>query len=173
MLTKLAKQPLDEQTQKSKVIAEKLFSIPLFLRARSVAYYSAIPGEVQTHPMILQSLKNGRRVMLPCVDAVKKELVFREITDLKKDLTKGVLGILEPKQSLPTIEASSIECVIVPALAFDGFGFRLGRGAGYYDRFLKRLSPGTAKIGVGYAFQMVKKIPQEAHDEKLDWVVTD
>lgn len=173
MKAKIAAHPKTEIAGKSRQIAEKLFGLAVFRRTRLVAFFASVEGEVDTHPMIDRALRSGMRVALPSVDAGKKELRFYEIKDLKRDTAKGTLGILEPKPSLPAVEPSALECVIVPGLAFDGMGARLGRGAGFYDKFLARLSPGTAKIGVAFAFQMVKNIPMEQHDQRLDVVLTD
>jgi 5-formyltetrahydrofolate cyclo-ligase len=173
MRAKIAAHPAAEAAEKSRRIEEKLFALPVFRRTRLVAFFASIAGEVDTHPMIDRALRDGMRVALPRVDAAKNELRFFEIKDRQRDTASGTLGILEPKPSLAAVDPASLECVIVPGLAFDKTGARLGRGAGYYDKFLARLSPRTAKIGVGFAFQLVKSVPTEQHDERLDLVLTD
>lgn len=173
MRAKLAAHPKSEIGPKSKKIEDKLFALPVFGRVRTVAFFASLDGEVSTHAMIERALREGKHVVLPRVDAEKRELKFYEIKSLKKDTAPGTLGILEPKASLAAADVPAIECVIVPGLAFDRGGARLGRGAGYYDKFLAKLSPRTAKIGIGFSFQMMKSVPTEAHDEKLDLVLTD
>lgn len=173
MRAKLSAHPENERLERSRKIEEKLFALPVFRRARTVALFASMAGEVHTHPMIDRALKEGKRVALPRVDAASRELKFFEVKDLKKDTAPGTLGILEPKDGLAAVEPAAFDCVVVPGLAFDASGGRLGRGAGYYDKFLWRLSPSTAKIAVGFSFQMVKSVPCEAHDEKMNLVLTD
>ena len=173
MRDKLAVQPPADRKAKSRRLEEKLFNLPVFSRALRVAFFASIEGAADTHPMIERALRDGKKVALPRVDKDRHELVFYAVKDLLKDTAPGVLGILEPRAGLPVVQPASLDCVVVPGLAFDRAGARFGRGAGFYDRFLSRLSPGTAKIGIGFSFQMIKHVPCEAHDEKLDLVLTD
>jgi 5-formyltetrahydrofolate cyclo-ligase len=89
-------------------------------------------------------------------------------------LKAGTWGILEPEPDPGrAVRPETVACVLVPGVAFDADGNRIGNGKGFYDRFLKTLKPGAAKIGLAYSLQMVPRVPVDAHDVKLDLVLTD
>ena len=132
-----------------------------------------MPAEVNTLPMISRALEEGKRVFAPSCDTEKTKLDFYEIKSLR-DLKKGSFEILEPRTNKKKpVGLREIDCVLVPGLAFDKKNNRLGRGKGYYDRFLDRLPKRVTTIGLGFSFQMVAKLPVEGHDQKLDIVITD
>ncbi len=172
MKRRLAALPAAEAAQKSMRIREKLFSLGPFKNAHCVVFFASIAGEVDTAPMIDAAIHSGKRVVLPRYDRARGELFFHEVKDRASDLEPGALGIPEPKAGRETA-AEEMDCVIVPGLAFDKAKNRLGRGAGCYDRFLAKLGPRTAKIGLAFAFQVLEKIPVGVHDRSLDDVVTD
>ena len=159
--------------EKSALIAAKLFAEELFRRAERVAFFVSLPEEVDTRRMIDLALRLGKRVAVPKTDLKKSRLDFYEISS-RRELTKGVLGIPEPEGNASRRQrGSTLDCVVVPGLAFDKNFNRLGRGGGFYDRFLKKVGKKTVKIGLGYSFQLVAKVPAEAHDTRLDLVITD
>ena len=160
-----------EAAKKSVRIREKLYSLESFKKARGIAFYASFAAEVDTADMIDEALALGKRVFLPRYDRVQGTLFFHEVKD-RAGLTRGALGISEPPPG-PEARPEDIDCIIVPGLAFDKAKNRLGRGAGCYDRFLARLRPETTKIGLAFAFQLVERVPVEAHDRPLDRVITD
>ena len=130
--------------------------------------------EVNTQPMIEEALKMGKKVLVPLADLENKELKLYEIRDMAVDLAPGTLDILEPRrEKTRPADAKEADCVIVPGLAFGATGERLGRGAGFYDRFLSKLSAGTPKIALAFSFQVLPQIPQETHDHVVDFVLTE
>ncbi|MBI3252480.1 MAG: 5-formyltetrahydrofolate cyclo-ligase [Candidatus Omnitrophica bacterium] len=159
--------------QKSRAIAEKLFGLEVFGSARTVCFYAATPREVDTHPMIDAALEAGKAVLVPLCDPKKGTLALYRIQS-RKDLKKGAFGIWEPDpgKAAPA-GAAEADCVIVPGVAFDKAKNRLGRGKGYYDRFLSGLGPKVAKIGLAFSFQKVKNVPRADHDVPLDEIITD
>ena len=169
----LSAQSVEERDSKSRVIEKKLFEAPAFKSAGTVCFYVALPMEVNTLPMIERALGMGKKVLAPLVDLENKELKLKEIHDLEKDLAPGALGILEPAAKARTADLSEVECLIVPALAFDAEGCRLGRGAGFYDRLLAGLSPKTVTIGLAFSFQVLPQIPLEHHDKAVKILLTE
>ena len=170
----LLAQSREERDQRSRRIQQKLFEHAAFRKAGIVCFYVALPMEVNTHPMIEEALKMGKKVLVPLADLENKELKLYEIRDLAVDLAPGALGILEPlRDKTRQADVKEAECIIVPGLAFSATGARLGRGAGFYDRFLSKLSASTPKIALAFSFQVLPKIPQETHDHVINLVLTD
>ncbi len=164
----------DERHQKSLRIQEKLFKLDAFRIARTVCFYVGTDTEVDTVPMIERSIRLGKRVLLPQVDLENKKLKLFEIKDVRTQLLPGSLRILEPDPAkAKAASQNDVECVIVPGMAFDAFKRRLGRGAGFYDRFLGQLPAGVFKVALAFSFQVFLEIPHEAHDQTLDAVLTD
>jgi 5-formyltetrahydrofolate cyclo-ligase len=88
------------------------------------------------------------------------------------DLAAGPRGVREPRRRRP-VEAADLDVVVVPGVAFDGAGARLGRGAGFYDRFLHALPARVWRVGVAFDLQILERVPTEGHDARLDLVVTE
>ena len=138
-----------------------------FLRADTVMAYAAIPPEVNLSPVLEAILAAGKTLVLPRCEQ-DGIMTARRIGDLRQ-LISGAYGILEPKPDAPVVSAAEIDLVLVPGLAFDRTGRRLGRGKGYYDRFLADFR-GKA---MGICGQLMPEIPVEQHDITMDAVATD
>ena len=169
----LSAQSMEERDKKSRVIQKKLFQTPVFQNAGTVCFYVSLPMEVNTHPMIEESLRLGKRVLVVLVDLENKELKLKEIRDFRRDLTPGTLGILEPTAKTRSAELREAECLIVPGLVFDVKGHRLGRGGGFYDRLLAKLPAEVATIGLAFSFQVLPQIPLQDHDKAVQLVLTE
>ncbi len=174
VLARLESQSPRLKRQKSLLIHRKLLALPEFQTARSVCFYVSLPMEVDTRGLIQKALGLGKRVAVPISDLSKRALRFYEISDLKKDLKKGSLGILEPDpMRTQLLDVKDIDLIVVPGVAFDAECNRLGRGAGFYDRFLKKIGKKIKKVGLAFSEQMVPKVPVEKHDIRLDYILTD
>ncbi len=160
-----------EAESKSEAIMRNLAKLAEYKKAKAVMFYASKGNEVGTEMPIRKSLGEGRLVLLPITNAEKGELEISEIKDYDSDLKKGAYGIMEPKQKTAVAE-DEIDAVIVPGIAFDMEGHRLGYGLGYYDKLLHRLA-NAAKIGLAYDFQVVDNLPRESHDQPMDIVVTE
>lgn len=165
-----------EVREKSFLIKEKLFGLSEFKEAGLIMFYVSFKNEVRTEEMIEEAMAAGKRIALP-VTTSTKEIKPYLVFDLKKDLVPGRYGIPEPRiDRNREVEAREIDLIVVPGLAFDRRGYRLGFGAGYYDRFLRSLyasQPRPFCFGLAYEFQVVPLLPSEGHDEKLDMVITE
>lgn len=174
MKDKLNKQTILERRTKSRLIQTKLFRQDEFLSSKCVMLYvSKGTGEVDTSPIINKALNMGKKVVLPVTVARERKIRPVRLRNLKQCFIRSQYGIYEPRKSgrARPIRIKDIDLVIVPGLAFDRHNNRLGRGQGYYDRFLKRLSGAVPKIGLGFRFQLLKNIPTTANDIPLTRVI--
>jgi 5-formyltetrahydrofolate cyclo-ligase len=136
---------------------------------RQVAIYAALPGEMPLRPLCAWLEERGGLVMPRVSEA---GLVLHAVVSIA-DLRPGVLGILEPVPEAAPVEPEALELILVPGLLFDRRGGRLGRGKGHYDRLLARLAPGCTKLGVTPEARIVPALPLEAHDIRMDALVTE
>jgi 5-formyltetrahydrofolate cyclo-ligase len=156
---------------KSARIFRKIARLACFRSARHVACYYGIAPEVETRSF-LEKLIRIKKVYLPQIGPQKKTMVLRRIRSLEEDLQRGAYDIMEPHATCPIRAADRIDLIIVPGVAFDREGGRLGRGAGYYDKLFHRAGK-AMKIGVCFREQLVRKVPMRAHDIRMDRVTTD
>lgn len=145
----------------------KLSRHPRLADAHTVLLYSALPDEVPTQPLLSRLATEGKTVLLPRV-VNDTDMELRRYTGLQ-DLEQGAFGIMEPTGELFT-DYDDIDVAVIPGMAFDREGHRLGRGKGYYDRFLTQL-PHTYKIGICFPFQLVDHVPTDAHDILMNEVI--
>jgi len=159
MLAKLRSQGKQERSKRSQVIKRRLFTDPYFQTAESVMFYVSKDYEVDTKDMIDEALKLGKKVIVPVTKPKTKRLIPSEIKDPKRQFHKGPFGIDEPrKDDIKPVPLKEIDMVIVPGIAFDKKGNRIGHGVGYFDRFLKSLPRKAPTIGLAYKFQLIKRI---------------
>jgi 5-formyltetrahydrofolate cyclo-ligase len=165
-LIKARKQQLskEEKVRLSEIIMQKIEQCEPFRTARSVLCYWSIADEVQLSALI-EKYAEEKEILLPVVKGDVLEV--RKFTG-KENMRPGAFGIPEPVGEIYT---GNVEVVLVPGIAFDADGRRLGRGKGYYDRFLSTTN--AYKIGVGFRLQMVALIPSDWWDIFMDEVVTD
>ncbi len=190
----LAGYSVSELKRKSRVINEMLLSSPFWKSADVVFLYLSIEGEVDTWSLVEAALRAGKRVALPRVEV--KNMVFHELFWEGDDFTREVLereselfkmgrfkGIYEPTEKLPRIDICGVSServlVIVPGVAFDREKNRLGRGGGYYDRFVqhgrecckKNRSP--VFVALAFHFQVVNSLPVAMFDQRVDTIITE
>lgn len=155
-----------QQRQKaSAAIFSAVERLPEFRAARTVALFAALPDEPSTDE-VLARWAETRRVVLPRVEGDR----MRFCACRPDALTFGAFGILEPQDERPC-PACEIDLMICPGVAFTADGRRLGRGRGYYDRYLSAAGFGGFRVGVCYAHQVVDDLPVEPHDERMDVVI--
>jgi len=163
-----------ERMRKSLMIKRRFFSTPEYKEAGVIAYYMSFRSEVETEKMIRESLKLGKKVVLPVSRVKRKELQMVYVKNFDKDLKPGTYGILEPKNTKVKLDdLSQLDIVVLPGSVFDLSGYRLGYGGGYYDRFLQTLGSETVIIGLAYEFQVVNEVPREPHDIPVHQIVTE
>lgn len=150
-------------------LSENLFKLEIIKKAKNIMIYYSIRKEVATVSLIGLLLKLGKTVALP-VCTPEMDLNAAVISDLGQ-LQPAPHGLMEPGSEAALLDNNEIELVVVPGVAFDEKGYRLGHGAGYYDRFLSKVSNGF-KLGLAYDFQLVPQVPVERHDIAMDAILT-
>jgi len=169
ILGKLKKQKEQVRSKKSSLIKEKLLKERVFKEAKRVMFYIALKGEVETREMIEEAKRLGKIIAVPVCAKNKASLrpaLFRSHAHLKK----GPYGVSEPIISR-FLALKDLDLVITPGVAFDKKGNRLGRGKGYYDRFLSRVPKDTPSIGLAYRLQVLSSVPVTASDVKVKKVL--
>ncbi|NLC56563.1 MAG: 5-formyltetrahydrofolate cyclo-ligase [Armatimonadetes bacterium] len=159
-----------EREAASRAIHERLVALPEWAAARSVFLYVSFRSEVDTRHLLQTALESGREVLVPRVERARGEIEACPITSLT-ELVPGTWGILEPRS--PAADPTRIDLVVAPGLAFDAQGTRLGYGAGYYDRYLRRVRPACVRAALAYEAQIVPEVPCLPGDERLHLVVTE
>jgi 5-formyltetrahydrofolate cyclo-ligase len=148
-------------------------TLPGLNEAGSVLLFvAALPEEPRTLEFFLLAYEMKRTVLCPRVDRRLRRLSIHRISDPASELIPGVLGIPEPRPDLPEVDPTTIDWALVPGLAFDEQGFRLGRGGGYYDRLLPLMRPDATCWALCLSCQLVSELPVEAHDAPLDGIST-
>ncbi len=143
--------------------------------ARSVLAYMSFGTEVQTEALCERILKDKKTLVLPRMKPARHSLALHEVTDLNVDLLMNKYGIREPRPTLPSRRVSDTQLILVPGLAFDEFGNRLGRGLGCYDRLLADATPDNTTVGLAFEAQIVggMDIPEDENDIPVDVIVTE
>ena len=148
-----------------------LFRSAEFKHARNIMTYVPVSGEVDTRDFLSGAFCRDRNIYVPKINSVRKTMTPVQVNNPARNLKRGSYGIMEPHgHHLKKLNPAKLDLVIVPGLGFDRSGGRLGRGAGYFDRFLKRTKK-AKKIGLAFREQIKKKIPMESHDVFLDRVI--
>jgi len=158
----------EHSADESSFVIDRLKENSRFVNAHTLLLYYALSDEVQTQGLIEELVAEGRTVLLPKVIS-DTEMELRRYSE-KNDLTVGAFGIMEPTGELFT-SYDEIEIAVIPGIAFDNKGHRLGRGKGYYDRLLHKM-PEVYKIGICQSWQMVEKVPTDEHDIRMDCVIS-
>jgi len=167
---KRRKQSKEGNRKKSKEIKERLFQFKEFKDSKTVLFYISYNGEVFTHDMILESFYK-KNIIVPVSNPADHSLTLSHIKSWE-ELSIGSYGILEPRvEKRRKTDIKDIDLIIIPGVAFDRSGNRLGHGKGYYDKLLKKTKVTT--IGLCFEFQLLEKIPMEVHDESVDIIITE
>ena len=162
-----------ERDAKAEIIIKNLLATELYQKANHIMLFAAFGSELNLLPLVETIIKAGKHAYLPVVDKKINRILPIEVHKLE-DLKPGCYGIPEPSpdnylESTPDL----LDLIITPAVAFDNDKYRIGYGAGYYDRFFASLKNDIIKIGVGFDEQLISEVPREPHDIQLDYVLTD
>ena len=165
----------ENKDEKSKKIFDRIYSLTEFRQAVNIVFYADVGSEVRTRPYILKTIEMGKKILFPY--CLNNNMFLSEILSLS-ELSPGTFGILEPVESIREdltrrIPIDEFNIVLVPGVAFDANGGRLGRGRGYYDRFLRKLSPNTISVALAFRCQVIDFIPTNEKDMFVDKIVTE
>ena len=145
-----------------------------YINSQNIMFYVATRSEVQTEEMIKMSIKMGKNVFVPIILPECINLAPSKIFDFDTELEKGKKGILEPKKEYYRLfPPENIDLIIIPGVAFDLSGNRIGRGFGYYDNFLRKVRSSTKIIALAFEMQIVKKIPNDKNDIPVHKIMTE
>lgn len=156
----------------SRIIQGRIMSIPPFSESRVIMAYMHIRNEVMTDLIIKATLDAGKVLCMPRVVSAEA-MEAAPIADPMNDLEISPFGIPEPRANISSVDPACIDLIIVPGVAFDRSGYRIGFGKGYYDRFLRLLRSDCLKISPAYHFQLHEHVPHEAKDFPVDMIVTE
>nr|PZN40356.1 MAG: 5-formyltetrahydrofolate cyclo-ligase [Bacillota bacterium] len=171
----------------SRRLQAHLLASPLYRRARTILFYWAVRREPGTQEAIRQALAEGKRVVLPRAVRWQGEAptapapawggggrgLALHLYRGPGDLVPGPYGLWEPDPAAPAVTPGELDLVLVPGVAFDRRGGRLGHGGGYYDRFLPHVPPGVPRVGCCFGFQVVAAVPRGPHDRPVTHLLTE
>lgn len=160
----------DKRKWDSQKLCAELKVQPFVQSARSILFFAPLPDELDLWPALEETLAEGKIIALPCFDVENQRYLARHVTNLHVELVPGHFGIREPGPACIEMPLAGLDLVLVPGVAFDLRGYRLGRGRGFYDRWLADYA-GT-KIGVAFDGQIVKTVPAAKQDVRMDFVLT-
>ncbi len=166
---------LPDKDARSRKIGLALCEMPKYQAAETVMFYVDCGDEVRTRPLIEQALRENRRVVVPYCDG--DDLGLFRLEDMA-ELSPGTLGIDEPLPRLrgsaeKLVDRKTIDLVVVPGVAFDPHGGRIGQGKGIYDRFLRTLGERAGFIALAYRCQIFSSVPRGEHDIQMDAIVSE
>lgn len=176
-IRRIIKEKRNALTEESKKIKDdkiftKIINNEYYKKSNVIFFYVSFQGEVDTHELIKYSLNIGKTICVPKVISKKEGMEAIKI-NFFNELKNGKYDILEPKDSCNKIYTNDIELILMPGVAFDKNGGRIGYGGGFYDRFLNKIDSRIPKIALAYDFQVFENIPCEEHDIKVDGIITD
>ncbi len=168
----LAEIPQEEVETKSLRACHRLFELPEYVSAEVIMVFLSLPGEIDTSSVVLRAWQDCKRVLAPKVSWSQRRMMPVEIRSLTDDLTVSSMGIREPISGIP-FPATMIDLVLVPGLGFDEYGHRLGRGRGFYDRYLAHPEFRGVACAMAFEEQMTASVPVGPLDRNVDMLITD
>ena len=163
-----------QRAEKTRAIESKLFEFANFLEARIVLLYIDGENEVRTKNIIKRAYAFQKIVVLPTFDSGRFKVTTLKVDHPDKDLLPGPRGVAQPNPArCKPVPLQKIDIAIIPGVAFDEKGARIGSGHGYYDRFIPDLPATTRKVALAFEEQMIPLVPTESHDKHVDIIITD
>ena len=163
-----------QRADKTRAIESKLFEFANFLEARIVLLYVDGDHEVRTKNILKRCYDVSKIVVLPAFDPERHKGKILKVDHLDKDLQPGPRGVAQPNPSrCKPVPMQKVDIAIIPGLAFDEKGARIGSGKGYYDRFIPELPATTRKVALAFEEQIIPQVPTESHDKHVDIIITD
>jgi len=173
MKAALAAMSSEAAAAKSRSACEMVIALDEFRNAGSIMLYMPLPGEVDAAEIALAAWQHDKVVLMPRIEAESAgHMVAVETRSLDNDMVAGPFGIRYPAEGRPW-PIDDIDLIVVPALIFDRRGHRIGRGGGFYDRFLDRPGMRAFTCGLAFSEQLIDRLPNHVHDKSVDLLVTD
>ncbi len=170
-----ARNALADKDELSRAICERLVALPEYARARTVMYYVDVRSEARTRQYLPAALGHDKRIVVPYCVAGELELFHLTRMD---ELAVGAYRILEPRAELRSVPekkvgATDLDLIVVPGVAFDRQGGRLGHGFGYYDKLLQHARADAPLVALAFECQLFPEVPMSPHDVFMDKIVTE
>lgn len=156
----------------SRGACERLAATEEFLRAQTVMIFLPLRYEVDARPLALRAWQDGKTVTVPLVGHNQKHMIPVVVRGFEEPMDADLYGVCTPKSCEP-LPVDMIDLVVVPGLGFDREGYRIGRGGGFYDRFLAQPAFGGTTCGLAIDEQVIGRVPVAGHDVALDMLATD
>ena len=160
----------EQRTLASEQACSLLEKQTVWKNASTIFFYAPLPKELDIWPLVRDSVAAGKTAALPRFDPATQRYVSCQIQDIAKDLSHGQFGIREPSGHCIAVPPNRLDLILVPGVAFDSHGRRLGRGKGFYDQLLESVRGTTC--GVAFDEQIVESVPVEPHDVHLNCILT-
>jgi len=159
---------------KTKAIENRLFEFANFLESKIILLYINSKSEVPSRNILVRSYHFSKIVVLPAFNTANFEMTLMKVDNLNKDMKVGQRGILEPNPArCKMVPIDRVDIAIIPAIALDEKGSRIGSGEGYYDRLIPNLAITTRKVALAFEEQIIQQVPTESHDKHVDIIITD
>ncbi|MBL4937123.1 5-formyltetrahydrofolate cyclo-ligase [Clostridium sp. YIM B02515] len=153
-------------------IFKRLITSELYKRANTIFTFVSFKSEVDTHMIINDAISNHKTICVPKINSKQEGIKLYKI-DSFNQLKKGYFGILEPIESCQQVDKNSLDLILMPGVAFDRYGGRVGYGAAFYDRFISNMNKHVDKIALAYHFQVLDSVPMNEHDIRIDGIITE
>jgi len=174
ILKKRLSLPYEDIRDRSRQIFLHLTETVEYRNSQNIMFYAATRSEVQTEEMIKASIRMGKNIFVPVILTECANLTPSKIFDFDTELERGKKGILEPKKEYHRLcTPENIDLIIVPGVAFDLDGNRIGRGFGYYDNFLRKVHSSAKIIALAFEMQIIEKIPTDKNDIPVHKIITE
>ena len=167
--------PADVRAAHSAAITGRLLQLPEYRQAETVLGYMNFGAEFASELWVERTLADGKRLALPKVNHHTNHLDLYWVEDMENQLAVGLWGIREPvvERCERLNNPNEVEFVLLPGVAFTRDGTRLGYGGGYYDKLLASMTQRPMLVAAAFALQIVERLPQEATDVKVEWIITE
>ena len=163
-----------EAAEKLEAIENRLFEFANFLESKIVLLYLGNTSGVDTRKILMRAYQYNKIVVLPVFGDSQPGIKLYKVDDIKADLKTGPGGVIRPDiNRCKRVPIDRIDIAIMPGLAFDEKGGRIGLGTGYYDRLIPRLDITTRKVALTFEEQIIPQVPMESHDKHVDIIITD
>ena len=176
ILTKRKNIDIVEKEKMDKKILDEFYENKYYREAKNIFIYISYDSEINTKGIINKALMDNKKIYVPRTEFKTRLMDAVKITSLD-NLIESEYGILEPSIEEPHIEPNELDLIVVPGVAFDRNGGRMGYGAGFYDRYFKRISKDRikkiAKLALAYDFQILEKIPMNEQDVPVNYIITE
>ena len=165
-----------EKGEMDKKILDRFFESKYYKEAKNIFIYISYDSEINTREIINKAFKDGKKIYVPRTEFETRLMDAVEITSFD-NLIKSSYGILEPSKEVLQINPNELDLIVVPGVAFDRNGGRMGYGAGFYDRYFKKINKDNikriVKLALAYDFQVLEKVPMSVQDVPVDFIITE